>query len=114
MRKFSEVNERKVFITDPSIIKKYASFIIPLYITGEISCDRKMVDEYLEMNKTPQMEKSKNLVCDLEVLAVKNISDNPLTPRGYDQLKQDIDKGCIKLERFLKKRLQQKMGNQII
>jgi hypothetical protein len=114
MEKFSAINERKIFITDPSIIKKYASFIIPFYITGEITCDTKLIDEYLEMNKTSQRVKSANLICDLEVLAVKQILDNPLTPRGYEQLRQDIEKGCIKLERFLKKKLQQKMGNQII
>ena len=60
------------------------------------------------MNKTAQMEKSANLICDLEVLAVKQILDSPLTPRGYDQLKVDIEKGCIKLERFIKKRLMTK------
>ena len=109
MKKFSAINERKVFITDPSIIKKYASFIIPLYITGELTCDTKVIDEYLEMNKTSQRAKSANLICDLEVLAVKQILDNPLTPRGYDQLRQDIEKGCIKLERYLKKKLQIKM-----
>jgi hypothetical protein len=61
------------------------------------------------MNKTTQRAKSANLICDLEVLAVKQILDNPLTPRGYDQLRQDIEKGCIKLERYLKKKLQIKM-----
>jgi hypothetical protein len=108
MEKFSIINERKLFITDPSIIKKYASFIIPFYITGELICDRKLIDEYLEMNKTSQREKSANLICDLEVLAVKQILDSPLTPRGYDQLKADIEKGCIKLEKFIKKRLMTK------
>ena len=108
MEKFSAINERKLFITDPSIIKKYASFIIPFYITGELTCDRKLIDEYLEMNKTSQREKSANLICDLEVLAVKQILDSPLTPRGYDQLRVDIEKGCIKLEKFIKKRLMTK------
>jgi hypothetical protein len=103
MKKFSAINERKVFITDPSVIKRYASFVIPLYITGELTCDVKILDEYLEMNKAAQKEKSKNLISDLEVLAVKAVlGDNPLTPKGYDILRADIDKKCIKLERFLR------------
>jgi hypothetical protein len=108
MIKFSQINESKNFLPDPSIIKKYASFIIPLYIQKELTCDPKLIDEWLEMNKDKEREKNRNMVCDLEVKAIKNILDSPLTPSGYNQLKIEIEKKCPKLEVFLRKFYQNK------
>lgn len=108
MLKFSQINEGKNFFPDPSIIKKYASFIIPLYITGEIECDEKHITEWLEMNKSKERFKNKNMICDLEVIALKNIFDNPLSSSGYEKLISDIEKKCVKLESFLRKSYQDK------
>jgi hypothetical protein len=98
MQKFTESVK---FIPDPSIIKKYASFIIPLYLNRELKCDLKLIDEYLELNKSVNFNKSNNIVCDLEILACKNIFDDPTTQTGFTQLKLDIDNKCDKLEKFL-------------
>ena len=87
----------------PSIIKKYASRIIPLYLTGEIKIkDLKLIDEWLEVNRSADLHKNANIICDLEIMAIKNIHDNPMTANGYSQLIIDIDSGCVKLERFLR------------
>lgn len=102
MKKFS-IYESKTFYPDPSIIKKYASFIIPLYLMGELNCDQKFIDEWLEMNKGVEKKKNQNVLCDLEILAVKNLFDNPTTPAGFTQMKNDIDNKCLKLEVFLRK-----------
>jgi hypothetical protein len=103
MKKFSQINEAKVFTPDPSIIKKYAARIIPLYITGDLVVkDTKLIDEWLEMYKSNQIHKNENIVCDLEIMAIKNIFDNPLTINGYAQLVADIDNKCPRLERFLR------------
>ena len=108
MLKFSQINEAKKFYPDPSIIKRYAAFIIPLYLSGELKCDEKLIDEWLEMNKNKEKEKNRNMVCDLEVKAIKNIHSNPLTPTGYMELKLDIEKKCPKLDVFLRKFYQNK------
>lgn len=102
MIKFSKLNEGKTFFPDPSVIKKYASFIIPLYIQGELKCDEKLVDEWLEMNKSKEKSKWVNVISDLEILAVKNIISNPVSQNGYDELKMEIRNKCPKLEKFLR------------
>lgn len=102
MRKFSKINENKYFTADPSIIKKYASRIIPLYITGELKAEVRLIDEWLDLNRSNVYHKNKNIVCDLEILAIKNILDSPMTATGYIQLTTDIDNKCYKLERFLR------------
>lgn len=112
MKKFSQINEAKNFLPDPSIIKKYASFIIPLYLQGELTCDDKLIDEWLEMNKSKEKEKNRNMVCDLEIKAIKNIFSNPLTQTGYNELKLEIEKKCPKLELFLKKYYQMRFDFQ--
>jgi len=72
MKKFTnQVNEGKMFIPDPSILKKYAAFIIPLYITGKVKCDEVLLDEYLELYKKGVKVKNANVVSDLEIAAVK-------------------------------------------
>lgn len=109
MLKFSQINESKTFIPDPSIIKKYASFIIPLYIQGELICKDELLDEYLDMNKEKNREKNRNMISDLEILAIRNLFDNPMTTNGYSQLKLEIDKKCPKLDAFLKKFYQKKI-----
>ena len=108
MLKFSQINEGKNFVPDPSIIKKYASFIIPLYLQGELECDDKLINEWLEMYKSKERADNKNIICDLEILAIKNILDNPLTQSGYKDLKREIEKKCPKLEIFLRKFYQNK------
>lgn len=103
MKKFSQINEAKFFTADPSVIKKYAARIIPLYITGDLPCkDRRIIDEWLEMNKSSEVHKNANIICDLEIMAIKNILDNPMTQSGYNQLVAEIDSKCPKLERFLR------------
>ena len=67
MLKFTQIDESKSFIPDPSVIKKYASFIIPLYIQGELICKDDLLDEYLDMNKEKNKEKNRNMICDLEI-----------------------------------------------
>jgi hypothetical protein len=103
MLKFSQINEAKKFYPDPSVFKRYASFIIPLYIQGELKCEDRFLDEWLEMYKSREKDRNSNMICDLEVLAIKNLFDSPLTPTGYLQMKQDIDNRCQKLEIFLRK-----------
>ena len=73
MKKFSTMNEGKIFMPDPSVIKAYASYIIPLYLTGKIKCDEKLLDEYLEMNKKVNKIKSPNVVLDIEIMAIKAV-----------------------------------------
>ena len=108
MWKFTQIDESKSFIPDPSVIKKYASFIIPLYIQGELICKDDLLDEYLDMNKEKNKEKNRNMICDLEILAIKNLFDNPMTISGYNELISDVEKKCAKLETFLRKYYQKK------
>lgn len=103
MLKFSKLNESKRFFPDPSIVKRYASYIIPLYLQGELKCEEKLIDEWLDMQKSKEKHKYENVICDLEIMAIKNIFDNPTTTTGYNQLKLDIDNKCLKLEKFLRK-----------
>ena len=102
MRKFSQVNEGKVFLADPSVIKKYAGFIVPLFVGGILKCDEKLVDEWFEANSKSNRAKSSNLILDIEILAVKQVLENPLTQSGYEKLQQEIAAKCPKLERFLR------------
>ncbi len=102
MKKFSKINEDKHFTADPSIIKKYAAKIIPLYITGDLKTDPKFIEEWLDINRPSVYHKNLNIVCDLEIIAIKNILDNPMSQSGYSQLVSDIDNKCLKLERFLR------------
>jgi len=106
MEKFTKVVESKRFIPDPSILKKYASFIVPLYLNGQLKCDEKLIDEYLELYKSINRYKNVNTVTDLEIMAIKNIFDNPTTISGFNQMKLDVDNKCPKLQNFLKKNLQ--------
>jgi hypothetical protein len=108
MKKFTEINESKFFTADPSIIKKYAARIIPFYLTGELVCrDYKLIDEWLEMNRNNEKHKNENIVCDLEIMAVKAVLDNsPLTQNGYVSLVNEIDNKCPRLERFLRPLIQ--------
>lgn len=103
MKKFSNVSEAKVFYPDPSIIKNYATPIIALYIIGKLSCDQRLIDEWLEMHKGVEKLKNANVLCDLDILAIKNIHENPNTQAGYNQVKLDIENKCIKLETFMRK-----------
>ena len=103
MKKFSKINETKYFTPDPSILKKYAAFVIPLYITGKAKCDEVLLDEYLELYKKSVKMKSMNMICDLEIMAVKLVlQENPMTPGGYEQFKKEIENKCPRLEKFLK------------
>jgi len=107
MEKFTKVVESKRFMPDPSILKKYASYIVPLYLNGTLKCDEKLIDEYLEMYKSANKYKNLNTVTDLEIIAIKNIFDNPTTLNGFNQLKKDImEDKCIKLQNFIRKNLQ--------
>ena len=106
MQKFTKLDESKKFIPDPKLLKSYASFIIPLYINKLIKSEDSLLDEYLEMNK--KSNKHSNMVCDLEIEAVKAIIDNPTTINGFNQLKKEVESGCPKLQNFLKKFLQNK------
>ena len=108
MQKFSRIDEAKKFIPDPSLLKTYASFIVPLYINGILRIDDSLLDEYLDMNKKYNRYQNSNVVCDLEIEAVKNILDNPTTISGFNQLKKEIEDGCPKLQTFLRKYLQNK------
>jgi hypothetical protein len=96
------MNEGKIFMPDPSIIKTYASYIVPLYLTGKIKCDEKLLDEYLEMNKRANRVKSPNVVLDIEIMAVKAVIESPLSQTGYDNLLKEIQNKCPKLEKFLR------------
>jgi len=109
MLKFSQINEKKSFFPDPSIIKKYASFIIPLYLQGDLECEDKFIDEWLEMYKSKDKNKNRNQICDLEIKALKNIFDDPLSENGYAKIRLDIENKCVKLETFLRKFFQNKI-----
>lgn len=102
------MDEAKKFMPDPTLLKSYASFIVPLYITGHIKIEDNLLDEYLEMNKKSNRFQNSNVVCDLEIEAVKNVLDNPTTINGFTQLKKEIEDGCPKLNLFLKRYLQNK------
>ncbi len=106
MEKFSKVTESKRFIPDPSILKKYAAYIIPLYINGVLKCDERLIDEYLDMCKSHNKYRNLNQVSDLEITAIKNIFENPTTITGFNQLKQDILNKTPRLQNFLRKYLQ--------
>jgi len=108
MQKFTKIDESKRFIPDPSLLKKYSSFIIPLYINGNIKIEDSLLDEYLEMNKKSNRYQNSNVVCDLEIEAVKRILENPTTISGFTQLKREIEDGCPKLQTFLRKFQQNK------
>lgn len=96
------MNEGKIFMPDPSVIKAYASYIIPLYLTGKIKCDEKLLDEYLEMNKKVNKIKSPNVVLDIEIMAIKAVLESPLSQAGYEGLIKEIQNKCPKLEKFLR------------
>lgn len=102
MKKFSQVNEAKVFLADPSVIKKYAAFIVPLYLNGALKCDERLIEEWIDMNRKINKSKGSNLVLDIEVMAIKQVLDNPLTQAGYERLQQEIAANCPKLERFMR------------
>ena len=103
MKKFSTINEGKYFTPDPSVLKKYAAFIIPLYITGKVKCDEVLLDEYLELYKKAVKAKNMNVICDLEIQAVKlALQENPMTAGGYEVFKKEIENKCPRLEKFLK------------
>jgi len=103
MKKFSAINEAKYFTPDPSVLKKYAAFVIPLYLSGKIKCDEVLLDEYLELYKKAVKSKNMNVICDLEIQAVKLVlQENPMTAGGYEQFKKEIDNKCPRLEKFLK------------
>ncbi len=106
MEKFTQVVESKRFIPDPSVLKKYASYIIPLYLNGQLKCEEKLLDEYLELYRSTNKYKNVNMVCDLEIMAIKNIFDNPTTINGFNQMKTDIQNKCPKLQNFLRKFIQ--------
>jgi hypothetical protein len=108
MQKFTKMDEAKKFMPDPTLLKSYASFIVPLYITGHIKIEDSLLDEYLEMNKKSNRFQNSNVVCDLEIEAVKNVLDNPTTVNGFTQLKKEIEDGCPKLNLFLRRYLQNK------
>jgi hypothetical protein len=103
MKKFSTINEAKYFTPDPSVLKKYAAFVMPLYITGKVKCDEVLLDEYLELYKKGVKLKNMNVICDLEIQAIKLVlQENPMTPGGYEQFKKEIENKCPRLEKFLK------------
>jgi hypothetical protein len=106
MEKFTKVVESKRFIPDPSILKKYAAYIVPLYLNGILKCEEKLLDEYLELYKVTNKYKNLNTVTDLEIMAIKNIFENPTTLVGFNQLKTDVENKCVKLQNFLRKYLQ--------
>lgn len=106
MEKFTQVVEAKRFMPDPSVLKQYAAYILPLYLNGQLKCDAKLLDEYLELYKSQNRYKNVSVVCDLEIVAVKNVIDNPLSINGFSNLKNDINNNFPKLQSFLKKHLQ--------
>jgi hypothetical protein len=108
MQKFSKIDESKKFIPDPILLKKYASYLIPLYINGSLKSESSLIDEYLEMNRNTNKYSNSNYVCDLEINAIKNVLDNPTTISGFSKLKKEIESGCPKLIQFLKKHLESK------
>lgn len=108
MQKFTKIDEAKKFIPDPSLLKRYAAFIMPLYINGTLKLDESLLDEYLEMFKKTNKYQNSNVVCDAEIEAIKNILENPTTINGFTQLKKEIEDGCPKLQMFLRKFVQNK------
>jgi hypothetical protein len=103
MKKFTTINEAKYFTPDPSVLKKYASFVIPLYLTGKVKCDDVLLDEYLELYKKAVKLKNMNVICDLEIQAIKLVlQENPMSAGGYEQFKKEIENKCPRLEKFLK------------
>lgn len=102
MRKFSQVNEGKVFLADPSVIKKYAGFIVPLYVNGFIKCDERLVEEWVEANRKANRAKSSNTIFDIELMAVRLVIDNPLSQTGFEKLQLEIAAKCPKLEKLLR------------
>lgn len=108
MQKFTKIDEAKKFLPDPSLLKRYASFIMPLYINGNLKLEEALIDEYLEMYKKTNKFQSSNLVSDAEIEAIKNVLENPTTINGFSQLKKEIEDGCPKLQLFLKKNFQNK------
>jgi len=103
MKKFSKLNEAKYFNPDPSVIKRYAGFIIPLFIYGKLKYEDVLLDEYLELYKRQVKDKNLNVICDLEIMAVKAVlQENPMTAAGYEVLKKELDNKCPKLEKFLR------------
>jgi len=106
MQKFTKLDESKKFIPDPTLLKTYASFLIPLYINKIIKIEDSLIDEYLDMFK--KTNRNENLVCDLEIEAVKLVVDNPTTINGFTQLKKEIESGCPKLQTYMKKYFQNK------
>jgi hypothetical protein len=106
MEKFTQVVEAKRFMPDPSILKMYSSYIIPLYLNGQLKCEEKLLDEYLELYKSSNKYKNASVVCDLEIQAIKNVIDNPLSINGFGNLKSDVRSKFPKLQSFLKKYLQ--------
>ena len=103
MEKFSLILEGKKFMPNPELLKKYAGFIIPLYLDRTLTCDKSLIDEYLEMFRSAQFDKNKSIVSDLEILALKNLYSNPLSQSSYVEIKNDITNKCKKLETFLRK-----------
>ena len=55
------------------------------------------------MHKSKERVKNIGMICDLEIMAVKQIIDNPLTTTGFTQLKEELEKKCPKLEKFMRK-----------
>lgn len=108
MQKFTKIDESKRFMPDPSLLKSYASFIMPLYINGNLKIEDSLLDEYLDMNRKSNRYQNTNVVCDAEIEAVKNVLENPTTISGFNQLKKEIEDGCPKLQQFLRKFVQNK------
>jgi hypothetical protein len=106
MEKFTQVIESKKFMPDPSVLKTYAAYIIPLYLNGQLKCEGKLLDEYLDLYRTQNKYKNASVVCDLEIQAIKNIIENPLSINGFANVKQDMKQKFPKLQSFLRKYLQ--------
>jgi hypothetical protein len=107
MKKFTQkIDEGKTFVVDPTLIKTYASFVIPFYISGKLKCDYRLVDEWLEMHKNQNSAKFANYVYDIEIMAVKAVLENPMTQAGYENLQKEVASKCPKLERFLRQMYQ--------
>ena len=102
MKKFTEINEGKTFVVDPTIIKNYAAFIIPFYLTGRLKCENRLIDEWLEMHKNQNAAKFSSYVYDIEIMAVKAVLENPMTQVGYENLQKEVAAKCPRLERFLR------------
>ena len=59
-------------------------------MNGTLKCDEKLLDEYLELYKSSNKYKNVNTVTDLEIMAIKNIFDNPTTISGFNQMKNNL------------------------